>query len=505
MVEKTKLLIGELYKSYQEYLKTIDSQSIRTQRMALVSILFVVIMSLATWFQSGSWYTMVQRHNSDLAFIITDFALLIMISYAIWSFSHFAKTRNNRLTKIHKVLAEELPVELAVFTEDHRYVYCNKALESDSSARLNMVGKDDFEILLSQGKELDTALIRRKNFLKCVSLGEPIEWLESSGHIEDSSSTHRLNHYELIRGGSEGKNLVIGYGIDVTDFVKMNQKGNDLAANLRYAKNIQKAILPDKDSLGDAVGEAGVIYLPKDILSGDFFWKRQKYGRVFYALADCTGHGISGALLTVLFNQTLNQCIDEFGLLEPAQILDKCRELVMDILNKGTNQVTDGMDVSLCCFYEGKISFSGANRPIWLMRGDEIKELNGSRFPIGTHIETQQPFEQIELVLRSQDRIYMFSDGVTDQFGQETQKKFTKNRLRATLQKIANSNTTNRLLEIERVFKEWQGTLEQLDDVTIMEICYLPSLIKKQRSNFMDEAKQAGKQLKELSKDEFLT
>jgi serine phosphatase RsbU (regulator of sigma subunit) len=504
LVEKTKLLIGELYKSCQEYLKTIDSQTIRTQRMAVFSILFVVAMSLATWVQSGSWLAMVHRHNSDFAFIIADTFSLIMISYAIWSFFHFSKTRNNRLAKFHRVLVEGLPVELAVFTEDHRYVYCNKALEPDSSARLNMVGKDDFEILSGQRKELDKALIRRKNFLKCISLGKSIEWLESSGHIDDSSSTHKLNHYELVPGSSDEQNLVIGYGIDVTDFVKMNQKGNDLTANLRYAKNIQKAILPDKDGLGDAVGEAGVIYLPKDILSGDFYWKRQKYGRVFYAVADCTGHGISGALLTVLFTQTLNQCIDEFGLLEPAEILDKCRALVMDVLNKGTNQVTDGMDVSLCCFYEGKISFSGANRPIWLMRGEEIKELNGSRFPIGTHMETQQPFEQIEFVLRPQDKIYMFSDGVTDQFGQETQKKFTKNRLRATLQKTANSNTTNRLLEIERVFKEWQGTLEQLDDVTFMEICYLPALIKKQRNDFMNKTKEAGKQLKELSKDEFL-
>lgn len=249
----------------------------------------------------------------------------------------------------------------------------------------------------------------------------------------------------------------------------VEEKNEEIMDSIKYAKRIQAAILPPPKIVDRHLNENFVLYLPKDVVAGDFYWLQHVDKNVYFAAADCTGHGVPGAMVSVVCNNALNRSVKEFGLRDPGKILDKTREIVIDEFSKADENVKDGMDIALCYLENKKVSFSGANNPMWIIRNNEIIELKGDKQPIG-NFEHQHPFTTHVVDLEIGDNLYLFSDGIVDQFGGPKGKKFKPAGLRKLLLELQNLPMPEQKSKIEAVFNEWRGSIDQIDDLCIIGV-----------------------------------
>src|SRR5690606_17362495 len=240
-------------------------------------------------------------------------------------------------------------------------------------------------------------------------------------------------------------------------------------------------IVPTENEFVSNFPEAFVLYLPKDIVAGDFYWvesaspfiSANKGESVYFAAADCTGHGVPGAMVSVVCSNALTKALLEENILETGKILDKTRELVIQQFAKSEEDVKDGMDIALCNLKLSESSelsesyamlqYSGANNPLWIIRNDELIEIKPDKQPIGK-TDYPTPFSTHNLELQKGDSIYVFSDGYQDQFGGESGKKFKPANLKKLLLSIQNKNMNEQKEVLKKHFFEWKGNLEQLDD-----------------------------------------
>jgi len=246
-------------------------------------------------------------------------------------------------------------------------------------------------------------------------------------------------------------------------------KNKELLDSIKYAKRIQSAIMPSKKQLSKLIPNGFVVYQPKDIVAGDFYWLNQKDNDLYMAACDCTGHGVPGALVSVVCNNALNRSIKEFELQNPGEILDKTRELVLKEFEKSEDEVNDGMDIALIRLNGNKLYFSGANNPLWIVRktSDLVETIKGCKQSIGL---TNNPtaFLTHEINLSKGDCVYIFTDGYSDQFGGPKGKKFKSRAFKELLQSI-NKEPINKQKEIiETTIKTWKGKLEQVDDICVI-------------------------------------
>ena len=174
----------------------------------------------------------------------------------------------------------------------------------------------------------------------------------------------------------------------------VEEKNREITDSISYAKRLQNAILPTEEVIQAALKESFVLYLPKDIVAGDFYWLEKVQGKVLFAVADCTGHGVPGAMVSVVCNNALNRAVREFNLIDPGKILDKVTDLVIETFEKSTEEVKDGMDISLCVYdLENKIvHFAGANNGIYHVSNGELHEIRPNKQPVGKYAD-RQPFE----------------------------------------------------------------------------------------------------------------
>jgi serine phosphatase RsbU (regulator of sigma subunit) len=312
----------------------------------------------------------------------------------------------------------------------------------------------------------------------------------------------KLNSYRLKAANMklqeliEEKTKVISENLKELSVQKneLEEKNNDIIGSINYAKRLQTAILPSFEYMSSKLKEHFVLYVPKDIVAGDFYWMEEVDGKVLFAAADCTGHGVPGALVSVVCNDALKRAINEFKLEEPNLILDKVNDLVKDTFNssfesEGQALVRDGMDISLCHYDNAtrKIKFAGANNPIWIMSKNDYNHLGeyfassgdyklyqiaADRQPIGSYM-VRKHFTCKEVQLQVNDKVYLFTDGIIDQFGGENfgkMKKFKKINLSKLLFDICELPMAEQQSRIESAFHLWKGSQEQIDDVTIMGI-----------------------------------
>lgn len=275
----------------------------------------------------------------------------------------------------------------------------------------------------------------------------------------------------------------------------IEERSKEIQDSIIYAKRLQSAIMPTVDSVKAAFPDAFVLYLPKDIVAGDFYWMNQLEDSILIAAADCTGHGVPGAMVSVVCNNGLNASTQIHGLKEPAHILDKTREIVVREFAKSGKNVKDGMDISLCSISREKIKFSGAHNPCWLVRKTELLtevererrgtklgeqfsliEYKGDKQPIGLS-DHDTPFTQQEINLLPEDKIYLFTDGYADQFGgldegvkNPSGKKFKYSQFKQLLIEVCELPFEEQRLILARRFEEWKGDLEQIDDVCIIGV-----------------------------------
>ncbi|HSZ24931.1 MAG TPA: PAS domain S-box protein [Cytophagaceae bacterium] len=254
----------------------------------------------------------------------------------------------------------------------------------------------------------------------------------------------------------------------------IQDKNKKINESINYSKRIQNAVIPDNRAITRIFNESFIFYHPKDVVSGDFPWMMEKGDEVYIAAVDCTGHGVPGAMLSLVGNFLLNDIIGNGNSLSPAVVLDRFDEMVNKTLNteKNDSQIKDGMDIALCKINvkTRKLEYAGAHRPLYHVAKGELKEYKGDKWAIGGGIyKNQTNFTNHELHLKKGEAVYIFSDGLPDQFGGPQSRKFSPQRIKEVI--IANSgdmDITHKKMKEE--FKNWMGDQKQTDDVLLIGI-----------------------------------
>lgn len=253
----------------------------------------------------------------------------------------------------------------------------------------------------------------------------------------------------------------------------ISEKNEEILSSITYAKRIQEAILPNKDKVERLLPNSRIWYSPKDIVSGDFYWieefNKSKKQYIFFAIADCTGHGVPGAMMSVMCTNALNDSLYQLKDPSTAVLLEKTCELLSNKLNSYETNLHDGMDIALVCMDKStnEISWSGANNPLWILRGNELLEFAPTKRPVGRSISTI-PFEEEKIQLLAGDRLILFSDGIIDQFGGEKGKKFMKSRFRETLISKNDLILQDFIKSLKKEFSTWKANTEQVDDILLL-------------------------------------
>lgn len=248
----------------------------------------------------------------------------------------------------------------------------------------------------------------------------------------------------------------------------------EITSSIEYASRIQMAMLPAEELYSSNFKEHFILFKPRDIVSGDFYWIGEKEKHIFFTVGDCTGHGVPGAFMSTLGISALNEIITHKSDYSAAYILNLLRMKIKTSLNQTgkEGEASDGMDIAFCILHKDrqKLEFAGAYNPLFLFRDGELKEYKGDRMPIGIYYGEKESFTNYELKVSKGDTIYIFSDGIYDQFGGPAGTKFKIANLKKLLAEINQKPLNDQKQIIEDEFEKWRGSLEQLDDVTIIGI-----------------------------------
>ena len=272
----------------------------------------------------------------------------------------------------------------------------------------------------------------------------------------------------------------------------IEEKNNDITASINYALKIQEAILPRDEELRASLNEYFVFYKPRDIISGDFYWFSKRENLIFVAVADCTGHGVPGALMSMLGNSFLNEIVNEYQIYNPAEILDLLRLKVIKTLRQRETNTKDGMDIAICVINTQlkEINYAGAFNPVYitsskfdsqlgsfdvyeneLVPDKKLIILPADRFPVGiVEGQNNDMFTNKVYKYHSGDCLYLFSDGLADQFGGNLGKKFKTKQIKDLLLKVARYDMDFQKLSISDDFESWKGKHEQVDDILMIGI-----------------------------------
>jgi serine phosphatase RsbU (regulator of sigma subunit) len=246
---------------------------------------------------------------------------------------------------------------------------------------------------------------------------------------------------------------------------EIEEKNKDITASIRYAERIQRAMLPKEDTFE----ETFVLFMPKDIVSGDFYWMYDNGDWQFIAVVDCTGHGVPGAFMSIIGHNSLNKVVREYGLTRPSAIVDQLNNEVMKaLMQRHEKAINDGMDLALIAFNKKNftLEFAGAYNPLYVVRKGEVFVYKGDRFPIGmTTMDEKKNFTNQQVDIRPGDMVYMCSDGYADQFGSADVKKYKSGNVKKLLSSIWNLPVNEQKERLENEILTWKGDLAQVDDI----------------------------------------
>jgi serine phosphatase RsbU (regulator of sigma subunit) len=316
----------------------------------------------------------------------------------------------------------------------------------------NQIGSGNFDSYykpLSNEDTLGTALIKMREDLRENERVLEEKVLERTEEVVRQKEEIEMKNYEL--------EVLFKH---VTDSIK-------------YAKRIQEAILPPDSLISRALPNSFVLYKPKDIVSGDFYWIDEKGGKTMFAAIDCTGHGVPGAFMSIVGYNILKQVIDSHKVTSPAFILDRLNEGVSETLHHGHEaaHAKDGMDVAFCTidFSKKELEYAGAYNPLYIVRKGELIQVKGDKFPVGLFLgEEKKKFANHKLQLQTGDCVYIFSDGYADQFGGPKGKKFMISHFRNLLLQLANHPIDLQKQILSKTLQDWCGNLDQVDDILVI-------------------------------------
>jgi PAS domain S-box-containing protein len=339
--------------------------------------------------------------------------------------------------------------------------------------------------LLSRSSEVIADVWEKKGLIYT-----DVPLLTASGEVLSVECSAKVIPYD-------GRPAILIYARDIRDRLRMEkdirdknkiieEKNKDITDSINYARRIQQAILSDKSEIKRYLPESFVLFKPKDIVSGDFYWFTHRDGTTFIAAADCTGHGVPGAIMSMIANSFLNEVVSEKNILQPDLILNELREKIIKALRQTgeTMENRDGLDISLCAIKGYKLLFAGANNPVWIIRRAEhtsefdnenpikndkykLVELPPCKQPIGTH-PRPHPFQLRSLDLAKGDTVYLFSDGYADQFGGPKGKKFMYRNFADLLLSIQENKMEEQKNILDAAIMSWRADIDQVDDILVV-------------------------------------
>lgn len=336
---------------------------------------------------------------------------------------------------------------------------------SENSAQINEMltkfdtDKKEQEIQLLQKDQLITKFWRNSLIIGCFLILIVALLLYNRNKVKHKANVLLSKQKEEI----ELKNNQLG------------SKNKEITDSIKYAKHLQMAILPPDSQVKRLLPDSFVLYKPKDIVSGDFYWIEEWGTQVLVAAADCTGHGVPGAFMSIVGNNLLQQAVFNYGLSKPFLILNNVNKNISRMLHQSeeTATVKDGMDIALVSIDYSKkvIEYAGAFNPLWIIRKDELIEIKADKHPVGAFVgEELKQFTHQEFIFEKGDTLYIFTDGYADQFGGPKGKKFKYKQLQnILLQNISKSMAEQKSI-LESSIVSWQGNLEQIDDILIIGI-----------------------------------
>lgn len=277
---------------------------------------------------------------------------------------------------------------------------------------------------------------------------------------------------------------LIGIGYDITENKltekrllesnkQLEEQNKDIRDSIYYAQRIQQSILQSEEQLKQFFSDSFLMFKPKDIVSGDYYWFYETEQYKFVAAVDCTGHGVPGAMMSMVANSIFKEVFVNREIILPSEILNALDEELDKAINRNQDaSFNDGMDVSLIRIdkVSNELTFSGAFRSILISRQNQVTELKGSRYPIGFYSGVKKTFEDISFQLEKNDSVYLFTDGFIDQFGGEKNKKLNKSNFKDLIQTIGEMPMDEQEAFLEYSFNNWKQDLEQTDDVLVIGI-----------------------------------
>lgn len=254
---------------------------------------------------------------------------------------------------------------------------------------------------------------------------------------------------------------------------EIKAKNRAITDSIHYAKRIQYAILPEVDKVKKCLKEYFILYKPKDIVSGDFYWVEEIGDNVVFSVVDCTGHGVPGAFVSLIANNALNKVVLEKHVVNPGEIINEVNTIITDLFMRSEENIRDGMDMGICCWNKknNTLEFSGAYHSLFLFSDNVLTEVKGNRESVGASIfNHKKNFINHKVEVSSGDLVYLSTDGFPDQFGGDQGKKLKWKGFRNLLTKIAKSPLNVQQNELTSFFNDWKKGKEQLDDVCVVGV-----------------------------------
>jgi PAS domain S-box-containing protein len=302
--------------------------------------------------------------------------------------------------------------------------------------------------------------------------------LEVRCRHRDGSTIYALVNTVPIELGN--KNYTLTSFTDITDLKTQNlliqEQHKDISDSISYAKRIQDAIFPPEDLIKKLIPDSFVLFKPKAIVSGDFYWIETFNGKTYIAAADCTGHGVPGALMSIVGYNLLSKSINEHGHTKPCDILSELSQGVYITLRQSPGDLTvkDGIDIAVVCIDYEKLTmeYAGAYNPVYMVRNNTLTKIPGDRRPVGIHNgNVAQKFTNREMQMRKNDIIYLLSDGYADQFGGPNKKKFKSMQLQQLLLSVQQKTMSEQKKILDETIEKWKGAdEEQIDDILVIGI-----------------------------------
>jgi sigma-B regulation protein RsbU (phosphoserine phosphatase) len=317
--------------------------------------------------------------------------------------------------------------------------------------------------------------------IQAINKGRVYRYITKPWSKDDLKITidHALETYELKQQNRklftdlEDANLTLEKKV-IERTKKIESQRREITDSIQYASRIQSALLPEKEELDKHLPSYFILNKPRNIVSGDYYWLAHKDNKVVVAVADCTGHGVPGAFMSILGLAFLNEVLNQAESISANSILNQLRSHVIKSLHQTgkADEARDGMEMALCVvdFKKKRLQYSGAFRPLYMIRDDELIEFKGDSMPIGIYNEDDISFNNKELILNENDIIYMFTDGYIDQLGGPDRKTFKSKQFKQLLIDIHPKPLNEQKALLEKEYQAWRRDIEQIDDIMVMGI-----------------------------------